>query len=127
MVERRGMAALRARLAALAIGSVLVVVVAACGSSDSSDSDATTTTKPAETTETTAATGAEGASDSGESTDDVAVKNAPLNNCTNVMSGERPTTPAAREALRQAQEQCLQRRPTTLPPRAAPTTTMPKR
>jgi len=111
--ERTGV--LRGRLAALAVGAILVVGVAAC-SSDSGGGDSTTTTKPAETTETTAATGAEGAS---ETTDDsTAVKNAPLNNCVNVQSGQRPTTPEAQAALRQSQQQCQQQqRPTTLPPR----------
>lgn len=114
MVVGRGTSTLRTRLAALAVGAVLVVGVAACGSSDSSDSDSTTTTaKPAETTETTAATGAEGASESSESSDDVAVKNAPLNNCTSVMSGGRADTPEARAAMRQAQQDCAARNRST--------------
>lgn len=115
MVERRGMASLRARLAALAIGSVLVVGVAACGGSDSGEG--TTTTVPVETSETTSVTGAEGASELDGSTDGVAVKNSRLNDCTSVMSGERPTTPEAREALRQSQQQCLQQQRSTPPKR----------
>lgn len=116
MVGQQGVGRLRARLAALAVGAVLVVSLAACGSSSSDGDPTTTTASPTETTETT---GAEGASESGESTGDVAVKNAPLNNCTSVLSGERPTTPEAREALRRSQQECQQRlRPTTMPPRA---------